>query len=185
MTRNWVYRLPSAELPGKIKRKGRKARHRLQIQLLPRRSKRRPPKPSELPAICSSPRIMPWLTNNSCALALALNSTGKVSMARRNDDPKRITPAQVRVSSCRSTPMMKSQGATCAAISALSERCKFELPWEVVLSILQGMPSFMSRYPRSRYAGEQSTPAGLGAMSWSEDRSDRSECLGVDSTATF
>jgi hypothetical protein len=38
--------------------------------------------------------MMPWLTNNFCALALALNSTGKVRKAKRDDEPKRMIPIQ-------------------------------------------------------------------------------------------
>jgi hypothetical protein len=49
-------------------------------------------------------RMMPWLTNNFCALALALNSTGKVRKAKSEDDPKRMIPTQVRVGSCSSSP---------------------------------------------------------------------------------
>jgi hypothetical protein len=47
--------------------------------------------------------MMPWLTNNFCALALALNSTGKVRKAKREDDPKRMIPIQVRVGSYSSS----------------------------------------------------------------------------------
>jgi len=36
--------------------------------------------------------MIPWLVNNCCALALALNSTGKVIKAKTEDAPKRMTP---------------------------------------------------------------------------------------------
>ena len=52
--------------------------------------------------------MIPWLTNNFCALALALNSTGKVRKAKREDDPKRMIPIQIRVGSCSSSTVTRT-----------------------------------------------------------------------------
>ena len=46
-----------------------------------------------------------------CALELALNSTGNVRKANKEDDPKRMTPAQVRYESCSINPATNNQGA--------------------------------------------------------------------------
>jgi hypothetical protein len=55
--------------------------------------------------------MIPWLTNNFWALELALNSTGNVRRANKEDDPNRMTPAQVRYESCNINPATNNQGA--------------------------------------------------------------------------
>src|SRR5262249_25821904 len=59
--------------------------------------------------------MIPRSTNNFCALALALNSTGNVIKAKREDDPKRNTPTHARDVNCSITPAINSQGAICEA----------------------------------------------------------------------
>ena len=100
----------------------------------------------------SSPRMIPWLTSKSFARELALNSTGKVRKAKREDDPKRMIPTQVRVGSCSSNPATNAQGATCE--SELHDRHDVSscLHREVVLGVLQCMPRLVSRNASCRDA---------------------------------
>jgi hypothetical protein len=125
------------------------------------------------PAICSLPLIISWLTNSSLALALALNSTGKVIKENSEDEPKRIMPTLAMVGYCSNVPAINSQGPS-AKPTALAARWTFapskgnKPPHPVMHAPLHG-PQFQQ--PLSLVQG---IPPDLAAVSWNEDHNDRS-----------
>src|SRR5215469_5251963 len=117
--------------------------------------------------------MIPWLINNSCALALALNSTGKVIKAKTEDAPKRMTPTQASVGSCNITPAINSQEQSAKPV-ALPVRCTFAPP-------RGSNPPHPARHARLHeplfqppLRSVQSILPGSAAMSWNADRNDRS-----------
>ena len=95
---------------------------------------------------------MPCPINNFCGLALALNSTGKVINAKRQDDPKRnnADPGQGRkrqYHSCNEEP-----GSSLRRHLYYWHDVRSSLQREVVRRILQCMAGLMSSDSSGRYS---------------------------------